>query len=92
MSESNDFRQGLGIAFRLGTEMTVATLLGTGMGYGVDHYFGTKPWGIVIGVVLGGAAGMLNVYRAAQAMTKALEEENQDQNNTSPKDQDGKSK
>ncbi len=44
MSESNDFRQGLGIAFRVGTEMTVATLLGAGMGYGVDHFFGTKPW------------------------------------------------
>ena len=81
--------------------MTVATLLGAGMGYGVDHYFGTRPWGIVVGVVLGGAAGMLNVYRAAQAMTEQLasteeqvsneENKKQDQNNTSSKDQDGKS-
>lgn len=91
MSESNDFRQGLGIAFRLGTEMTVATLLGAGMGYGVDHFFGTKPWGIVAGVIFGGAAGMLNVYRAAQLMTQELEKEDKDQNNTSPKDQDPKS-
>jgi ATP synthase protein I len=90
MSESNDFRQGLGIAFRLGTEMTVATLLGAGMGYGVDYYLGTKPWGIVAGVIFGGAAGMLNVYRAAQAMTKELEAEDKDQNNSS-QDQDGKS-
>jgi len=91
MSESNDFRQGLGIAFRLGTEMMVATLLGAGMGYGVDYFFGTKPWGIVAGVVFGGAAGMLNVYRAAQAMTEEIEKENRDQNNSSSKDQDGKS-
>ena len=91
MSESNDFRQGLGIAFRLGTEMTVATLLGAGMGFGVDHFFGTKPWGIVAGVIFGGAAGMLNVYRAAQVMTKELEKEDQDQNKPSSKDQDGKS-
>jgi len=95
MSESNDFRQGLSIAFRVGTEMTVATLLGAGLGYGVDHFVGTRPWGIVVGVVLGGAAGMLNVYRAAQAMTGGLAstEENKkpDQNNTSSKDQDGKS-
>ncbi len=93
MSESNDFRQGLGIAFRLGTEMTVATLLGAGMGYGADHFFGTKPWGIVAGVIFGGAAGMLNVYRAAQAMTEELasaeenEKEEQDQNNTPDKDE-----
>jgi len=97
MSESNDFRQGLGLAFRLGTEMTVATLLGTGMGYGVDYFFGTKPWGIVAGVVFGGAAGMLNIYRAAQAMTgeqvstKDNEKEDRDQNNSSPQDQGGKS-
>jgi ATP synthase protein I len=95
MSESNDLRQGLGVAFRLGTEMTVATLLGAGFGYGADHFFGTKPWGIVVGVILGGAAGMLNVYRAAQAMTEELAsaeddiKEDQDKNNTS--DQDGKS-
>lgn len=91
MSESNDFRQGLGIAFRLGTEMTVATLLGAGMGFGVDHFFGTKPWGIVAGVIFGGAAGMLNVYRAAQVMTQELEKENKEKNNSSSKDQDGKS-
>ncbi len=97
MSESNDLRQGLGVAFRLGTEMTVATLLGAGIGYGADQFFGTKPWGIVAGVIFGGAAGMLNVYRAAQAMTEELasaEEENkekdQDKNNTP--DQDGKVK
>lgn len=101
MSESNDLRQGLGVAFRLGTEMTVATLLGAGIGYGADQFFGTKPWGIVAGVILGGAAGMLNVYRAAQAMTEDLasaeeristkddKKEDQDQNNKS--DQDGKS-
>ena len=87
----------MGIAFRMGTEMTVATLLGAGMGYGADHFFGTKPWGIVAGVVFGGAAGMLNVYRAAQAMTeeqvstKDNEKEDRDQNNSSSKDQDKKS-
>jgi len=91
MSEGNDFRQGLGIAFRLGTEMTVATLLGAGIGYGADHFFGTKPWGIVAGVVFGGVAGVLNVYRAAQAMTEEIEKEDRDQNNSSSKDQDGKS-
>ncbi|VAX30254.1 hypothetical protein MNBD_NITROSPINAE05-554 [hydrothermal vent metagenome] len=95
MSESNDLRQGLGIAIRLGTEMTVATLLGAGIGYGADQFFGTKPWGIVAGVILGGAAGMLNVYRAAQVMTEELvsaeekTKEDQDQNNKS--DQDGNS-
>lgn len=86
MSESNDFRQGLGIAFRVGTEMTVATLVGAGMGYGVDHFFGTKPWGIVAGVIFGGAAGMLNVYWTAQAMTEEIEKSDQEKNNDQDKD------
>ncbi|GJL79905.1 MAG: hypothetical protein NPINA01_28940 [Nitrospinaceae bacterium] len=84
MNKSNDFRQGLGIAFRLGTEMTVATGLGAIMGYGVDYYFETKPWGIAVGVILGGAAGMLNVYRAAQHMTQEIdkiEKSDQEKNN-----------
>lgn len=80
MNESNDFRQGLGIAFRLGTEMTVATGLGAIMGYGIDYYFATKPWGIAVGVVLGGAAGMLNVYWAAHAMTEEIEKNDQEKN------------
>lgn len=74
----------MGIAFRLGTEMTVATLIGALMGYAVDYYFETKPWGVAIGVLLGGAAGMLNVYRAAQEIT-APENEKNDKN---PKDKD----
>lgn len=86
MANSNGFRQGLGIAFRLGTEMTVATLLGAVMGYGADQIFGTKPWGLAIGVVLGGAGGMLNVYRVAMQMTKELEEK--EKNKDKPEDTD----
>jgi len=86
MSKSNDFRQGLGIAFRLGTEMTVATGLGAVMGYGIDYYFGTSPWGIAIGVVMGGAAGMLNVYRAAQSMTEEIEKNDRESYNAKDKE------
>jgi ATP synthase protein I len=69
MSQNNGLRQGMQIAFRLGTELTVATLIGALLGYGFDHYFNTKPWGLAVGVVFGGAAGSLNVYRAAMLMT-----------------------
>ena len=34
MSENNGLRQGMQIAFRLGTELTVATLMGALLGYG----------------------------------------------------------
>ena len=65
----NGFRQGLGIAFRLGIEITIATMIGALMGYALDRFLETRPWFLVVGVLLGGAAGCINVYRAAQEIT-----------------------
>ena len=69
MSKGNGFRQGLGIAFQLGIEITIATMIGALMGYALDRFLDTRPWFLVVGVLLGGAAGCINVYRAAQEIT-----------------------
>ena len=79
MSKNNGFRQGMQIAFRLGTELTVATFIGAILGYGVDRFFGVRPWGLAVGVILGGVAGSLNVYRAAMSLT--IEDENTEDDN-----------
>jgi ATP synthase protein I len=36
----------------------------TGLGWAIDHWLGTRPWGMIVLFFLGVAAGMLNVYRA----------------------------
>ena len=54
---------GLGFAFRLGTELTSGILVGLLMGYAIDQVLGTKPWGLVVMVLLGAAAGILNIFR-----------------------------
>jgi ATP synthase protein I len=69
MSKNSGFRQGMQIAFRLGTELTVATIIGGLLGYALDYFFGTKPWGLVVGIVFGSAAGCMAVYRVAMALT-----------------------
>jgi len=51
MSKGSSTRQGIGIAFRLGTELVVATMIGALMGYAMDNYFDTKPWGILVGLI-----------------------------------------
>ncbi len=82
MSKNNGFRQGMQIAFRMGTELTVATLIGALLGHGLDRFFGIRPWGLAVGVILGGAAGSLNVYRAAMLLTTENENtEDYDDNN-----------
>ena len=78
MSKNSGFRQGMQIAFRLGTELTVATIIGGLLGYALDSFFGTKPWGLVVGVVLGSAAGCLAVYRVAMTLTIEDKDKNND--------------
>lgn len=68
MPPSTDpFYAGLGQAVRVGTEMLAALIVGGGLGWVADTYlFNTSPWGMVVGLVLGGAAGVRNAYRAGQ--------------------------
>ena len=78
MSENSGFRQGMQVAFRLGTELTVATIIGGLLGYALDSFFGTKPWGMVVGILLGSAAGCLAVYRVAMTLTIEEDDTNND--------------
>ena len=58
----------MGNAFKLGTELVSAVVVGTIIGYILDMTFGTKPWLIIIFFFLGTAAGMLNVIKTAKRM------------------------
>lgn len=56
---------GMGRAFRLASEFIAAILVGAGLGFGIDWLFKTQPWGMIILMLLGFAAGVLNVVRAS---------------------------
>ena len=60
----------MGNAFKLGTELVAAVVVGTIIGFILDNWFDTKPWLIIIFFFLGAIAGMLNVIRAANRMQK----------------------
>ena len=60
----------LGNAFKLGTEMVAAVVVGTIIGFILDNWFGTKPILIIIFFFIGFAAGILNVVRTAKNMQK----------------------
>src|SRR5690348_104150 len=55
----------LGIAFRFATELVVAVAVGAGLGWLLDHFLHTAPIFIVVMFLLGAAAGIRNVMRAA---------------------------
>ena len=58
----------LGNAFKLGTELVAAVIVGTIIGFILDNWFGTKPILIIIFFLFGAAAGILNVFRTAKRM------------------------
>ena len=58
----------LGSAFRLGTELVAAVVVGTIIGFILDNWFGTKPWFIITFFFIGVIAGILNVIRVANNM------------------------
>ena len=62
----------LGNAFKLGTELVAAVIVGTIIGFILDNWFGTKPILIIIFFFLGAAAGIVNVIRAAKRMQKDI--------------------
>ncbi|MFH6781454.1 MULTISPECIES: AtpZ/AtpI family protein [Methylobacterium] len=55
----------LGIAMRLSTEFVAGVLAGGLLGWGCDRLLGTKPWGLIVLLVLGFAAGIYNVMRVS---------------------------
>ena len=60
----------VGNAFKLGTELVAAVVVGTIIGFILDNWFDTKPVLIIIFFLFGSAAGIVNVIKAAKRMQK----------------------
>jgi ATP synthase protein I len=61
----------LGLALRIGTELVVAIVVGTGIGWALDRWLGTH-WLVFVFFFLGVGAGMVNVWRAVTGMGMAI--------------------
>lgn len=55
---------GYGQAMKLSSEFIAGIAVGAGLGWLIDRLAGTSPWGLVIFLLLGFAAGVLNVLRS----------------------------
>ena len=68
----NDPRPGAGAdpsalarGLRLSAEFVAGILVGAALGWLMDRWLGTSPWGLIVLLLLGFAAGVLNMMRAA---------------------------
>ncbi len=64
--QESEFVHATKAGFRVGTELLSGVLVGAAMGYVLDGIFSIRPWLLVIFMFLGGAAGVVNVYRFAK--------------------------
>jgi ATP synthase protein I len=50
---------------RLSSELVAGVVLGAAIGWVLDRFLSTSPWGLIVFLLLGFAAGVLNVMRVA---------------------------
>jgi len=56
---------GYGQALKLSSEFIAGVVVGVGLGWIIDRVAGIAPWGLIVGLLLGFGAGILNVLRSA---------------------------
>lgn len=62
----------LGLAFRVSVELVSALVVGLAIGWALDQWFDTSPIQMVVFLILGFAAGLMNVYRVALGMSRQV--------------------
>ncbi|HVG50854.1 MAG TPA: AtpZ/AtpI family protein [Xanthobacteraceae bacterium] len=64
---------GMAMGFRLSSELVAGVLVGGGIGWALDRWLGISPWGLIVFLLLGFTAGVLNVMRSAGVIAKQSE-------------------
>jgi ATP synthase protein I len=57
--------QAMGLGFRVASELLAGVLVGGGIGWAIDRWLGTSPFGLIVMLLVGMVAGFWNVYRLA---------------------------
>lgn len=59
---------GYAAAVRLSSEFVAGIVVGAGIGWIIDRVVGTSPWGLIVFLLLGFCAGVLNILRSSGMM------------------------
>lgn len=63
----------MAVGLRLSSELVAGVLVGALLGWGFDRFLSTSPWGLIVFLLLGFTAGVMNVMRSAGVMAKQAE-------------------
>ena len=62
--------KGYALAVKLSSEFIAGVIVGALLGYVFDRFLGTSPWGLIVFLLLGLCAGVLNVLRSTGAVAQ----------------------
>ena len=60
----------MAVGLRLSSELVAGVIVGTVIGWTFDRLLSTSPWGMIVFVLLGFVAGVMNVMRSAGVSRK----------------------
>ena len=60
----------MALGFRLSSELIAGVVVGALLGWGFDRFLSTSPFGLIVFVLLGFVAGVVNVVRSAGTVNR----------------------
>ena len=69
METESEPPKGMAQAVKLSSEFLAGVIVGVILGLGCDQLAGTSPWGLIIFLLLGFSAGVLNILRSVGAVS-----------------------
>jgi len=69
-AQSGDAQRAMAQGYRFLGEVVGGVLMGAGLGWLLDHFAGTKPFGLVGGLLVGTGISIFVAVRSASRMTK----------------------
>ncbi len=70
-SSNKEAAKGYALAVKLSSEFIAGVIVGVLLGYLFDRFLGTSPWGLIVFLLLGFCAGVLNVLRSTGAVAQS---------------------
>lgn len=70
-AQSGASRQGMALGLKISSEFIAAIAVGAMLGYLLDRFVGTAPWGMILFLLLGFCAGVLSVLRGLGMVSPA---------------------
>ncbi len=71
LEQSGDEEQsGWAIGVRYAGEFSAAIIVASMIGAGIDYLTGWKPWGLIVGMILGFMAGTRSIIRTARELSE----------------------